>query len=412
MRIILAAIYPFAFLLLYLIIPFDNYIRVLPNILLAILVIAFPFAVTKEDFKKLINPSFLVFLLLFFFLLLNSTIVGRIGEDWKVISKVGVAVGLVLLYTPISNTKPSAGKTGKIETAIIFSALAAILFSIYNFVLIADATGNFALGESPQVVEALLTDRLYLGILSLLSIMVSYRAISPKFNPNNNYYLSNIAINVVFIVLIASKVALVILFLLLLLRIFYAIKKKFKFVFLGIVFLVIVCGYFLLKSNVNSQATNVSSNKFTEVFQKSNTWEVRALVWQCFDNIIKTDDFTVFGIGFVKTKDRLADCYASNILNVEKREMFVSERFNTHNQFFDFYLSAGFLALLLFCLFIIVSFIYLRKNYYTMSMLSILVLYCLIENVFHRQMGAYYIGFILLMLLSGNTVAENNNLKK
>ncbi len=403
MRILLAAIYPFAFLLLYLIIPFDNYIRVLPNILLGILVIAFPFVVKKEDFKKLRNPSFLLFLLFFVFLFFNTTIAGRIIEDWKVISKVGIAVGLVLLYIPISDFK-------KIDSAIIFSSLAAIVFSIYNFVLIADATGNFALGESPQVVESLLVDRLYLGMLSLLSIMVSYRAISPQFHPNNNYYLANIFCNVVFIVLIASKIAVVILGFLILIKLFYSIKGKHRILFFIGLLTMVVIGYFLLKPKVNE--TEESKNNFaTQIFQNSNTLEVRAVVWHCFNSVLEKEDFTLLGIGFSKTKDKLEACYAEEISDVEKREIFVTERYNTHNQFFDFYLSAGFLALLLFIIFIIASAFTLRKNYFNMAMLCILVLYCLVENVFHRQMGAYYIGFILLMLISGKIDTENNNLK-
>ena len=71
MRILLSAIYPYAFLLLYLIIPFDNYIRALPNILLAILLIAFPFIVNKDDFQKLKSLPIVIFLGLFTYLFNN-----------------------------------------------------------------------------------------------------------------------------------------------------------------------------------------------------------------------------------------------------------------------------------------------------------------------------------------------------
>ena len=53
MRILLASIYPFAFMLLFVIIPFDDYIRALPNILLIILTISFPAIIKREHFQKI-----------------------------------------------------------------------------------------------------------------------------------------------------------------------------------------------------------------------------------------------------------------------------------------------------------------------------------------------------------------------
>src|SRR5690606_27284515 len=110
-----------------------------------------------------------------------------------------------ILYIPVAGVK-------KINSAIICSALAAILFSVYSFVLITDATGSFALGDSPQVVESLLIDRLYLALLCTFSILISFQAIQKKYHPNNNYYLANIFINAMFIILIASKIAVISLF--------------------------------------------------------------------------------------------------------------------------------------------------------------------------------------------------------
>src|SRR5690606_12921637 len=125
MRILLAAIYPYAFLLLYLIIPFDNYIRALPNILMVILVVGFPFVVKKEDFKKLKPLSIAIFLSLFGYLCFDAFLSGRWNEDFNIIKKVLIAVGLAILYIPVADVNLPAGRIGKISSAIIFSALAA-----------------------------------------------------------------------------------------------------------------------------------------------------------------------------------------------------------------------------------------------------------------------------------------------
>ena len=404
MRILLAAIYPYAFLLLYLIIPFDNYIRALPNILLGILVIAFPFIVKKEDFKKLKSLPIALFLAFFVFLCINSLIAGR-PEDFHIIKKVMIAVGLAVLYIPVSNVD-------KIKDAIIFSALAAILFSVYNFVLISHATGNFALGESPQVVESLLIDRLYLGLLCVFSILISVQGIKARFHPNNNYYLANVLVNAVFIILIASKVALAALFVLLIVRQFYG-KPKIRKIAIAVVAIVAIVGLFFLMKTENEHRNSTDEKPgFPIAFVESSmTYEIRAVVWECAAKIIDKEGFLFNGMGFRTTNDKLMSCYANHISDPEKNKEFVENRYNAHKQFLDFYLSAGFIALLLFVGFVVVSFLSVRKHFFSTAMLAILVLYCMVENVFHRQIGAYYIGFILIVIMSASNYIENNRIK-
>ncbi|MDC8002360.1 O-antigen ligase family protein [Aequorivita todarodis] len=405
MRILLAAIYPYAFLLLYLIIPFDNYIRALPNILMAILVVAFPFIVKKEDFKKLKSLPIAIFLGLFAYLLIDSFGSGRLQDDFNIIKKVLIAVGLAILYIPVADVR-------KINSAIIFSSLAAIIFSVYNFVLITDATGSFALGDSPQVIESLLIDRLYLGLLSTFSILISFQAIQKKYHPNNNYYLANIFVNALFIILIASKIAVVSLFVLLLIRQFYGQRKIWKAIIAIGAIAAVVGLFFIIKNEKSIQFSQESHQTPPAFIEKSMTYELRAVVWKCAQNIIDEEGFSLTGMGFDTTKEKLVSCYETQISNPKKREKFVSERYNTHNQFLDFYLSAGFIALLLFVAFIVVSIFSTRKQFFPTAMLAVLIMYCLVENLFYRQIGAYYVGFILIVLMTTAKPAENNSIKK
>jgi len=405
MRILLSAIYPYAFLLLYLIIPFDNYIRALPNILLAILVVAFPFIVKKEDFRKLKSLPIAIFLGLFTYLLIDSFGSGRLPEDFNIIKKVMIAVGLAILYIPVADVK-------KINSAIIFSSLAAIIFSVYNFVLITDATGSFALGDSPQVIESLLIDRLYLGLLSTFSILISFQAISKKYHPENNYYLANIFVNALFIVLIVSKIAVVSLFVLLLIRQFYGKRRILKALIAAMAITAVVALFFVIKNEKIIQAIQMENPKNPPAFiENSMTYELRAVVWGCAQNIIDQQGFLLTGIGFDSTKDQLVSCYETQITNPNKKEKFVSQRYNTHNQFLDFYLSAGFIALLLFLVFIISSFISTHRAFFPTAMLGILVMYCMVENLFHRQIGAYYVGYILIVLMTYAKVSQNKSIK-
>lgn len=374
--------------------------------------IAFPFVVKKEDFKKLKSLPIFIFFGLCIYLLINSLFAGRLQEDISIINKVMVALGLAVLYIPIADVNSSAGGAGKINSAIILSSLAAILFSVYNFVLITDATGHFSLGESPQVVESLLIDRLYLGLLSTLSILISFQAIKKTYHPNNNYYLANILVNALFIVLMASKIAIVALFVVLLAKQFYGQRKVWKAVIaLGAITAVIAL-FFVIKNETDFE-TSLKENKTNPpaFIENSLTYELRAVVWQCAQQIINEEEIALSGIGFYNTKEKLVSCYDSQIINADKRKRFITERYNTHNQFLDFYISAGFIALLLFLVFISFSFLKVKKQFYPTAMLVILVVYCMVENVFHRQIGAYYIGFILIALTSGAKPLKNNETK-
>lgn len=413
MRILLAAIYPYAFLLLYLIIPFDNYIRALPNILLIILVVAFPLIVKKADFKKMKSLPIAVFLALFAYLCINSFFGGRFLADYNIIKKVMIAVGLAILYIPVTEVKPTEGQIGKIKGAIILSSLAAIIFSVYNFVLITHNTGSFALGNSPQVVESLLIDRLYLGLLSTFSILISFQSIQKQYHPNNNYHLANILINLLFIVLIASKIAGISLLVLLLLKQFYGQRKIWKMVLASGAIVAVIGMFFLLKNeSANPYNSDAKANTIVPIIENTRTFELRAIVWECAAKIIDDEGFTLTGNGFAATNDKLVLCYETEIPNLEKRNDFIAKEYNTHNQFLDFYLSSGFIALLLFLGFIVVTFFSVRKQFLPTAMLAILVMYCFVENVFHRQIGAYYIGFILIIIMASVSTHENNDIKE
>ena len=218
MRILLASIYPFAFMLLFVIIPFDDYIRALPNILLIVLTISFPAIIKREHFQKIKKVPLFLLLLFFGYIITNSLISGRFDTDLSILKKIAIAIGLVILYLPIQYDR-------KVQKAVIFSSIAAIVFSVISIVYSANTNANFEFGDSRMMIEALLVDRLYLGLISVLSILFCYRSMRKTYHPHNAYYLGAIAINVLFIVLVVSKIAGIVLFCLLLIRQAYGSKK-------------------------------------------------------------------------------------------------------------------------------------------------------------------------------------------
>jgi O-antigen ligase len=390
MRILLASIYPYTFFLLYLLIPFDEYIRALPNILLGIIVVVFPFIVTKHDFKKLGKIPVLLFLSFFVFLVLNSLFFGRIEEDFYVLKKVIIAVGLVILYIPVADFE-------KIDKAIIFSALAAMLFSIVNVFLLNDISSF----EFKNPIDVLLIDRFYLGLLSVLSILVSYKALKPGFHPNNQFYVANIFLNIVFIFLMGSRVAIVILLAILLLRQFYGPHKKLR--------LLIAAGLIAIASLV----TFATSNNFIKSYLleteitgdarfdvKPLHWDFRTLVWGCGYDLAATEWNNLLGSGFKTTNVKLADCYNQRIEDDETRAWFATQNLNTHNQFLDIYLSSGLVGIVFFIGIILFLFKQHRNQFFPVASLLTIVLFGLTENFLYRQIGAYFFGFVLIILLS------------
>jgi hypothetical protein len=399
MRILLASIYPWIYVLLFLTIPFDNYVRVLPNILMGILVLTFPLIVKKAHFKKLKKTPALLFALFCVYIVLNALYFDRLAEDFVLIKKILLSFGLVLLYIPIQDSE-------KIKRAIVFSSLAVILFSVINIFVIINTSEDIVLGFSRQVIEALLIDRLYLGFIAILSVLISYQSIQKKFHPNNKYLLVNIIINVLFVFLMVSKIAIIVLGILFIIGQLYGGKKWLRFPLA----LIIVMGLSTVVFSMMDQDSGAEEKR--SFFEKTLTWELRTEVWKCVEHISNSEGLIVAGFGFEETKNKLVNCYEEQIENDYKRGVFVASRHNSHNQWVDIYFNWGVVALGLFLCFVILVFLKNRKQFIPTAYLVVLVSYCMVENVFHRQIGAYYVGFVLIATLIQYKPQENKKEKE
>ena len=105
MKVLLRAIYPYIYLCLFLTIPFDNYVRVFPNILMAALVLIFPFVVDRSDWKKMHRGPVVAFLVFILYIGLNAFFQGRFEEDFVIFKKIALAFGLAILYLPVQDRR-------------------------------------------------------------------------------------------------------------------------------------------------------------------------------------------------------------------------------------------------------------------------------------------------------------------
>lgn len=402
MRILLAAIYPYVFILLYLVIPFDEYVRVLPNILMLILIVIFPIIINKKDLKKIAKVSMFLLILFIIYLLINSFVQGRLEIDFVYLKTIMIPLGIVFLYVPITDFK-------KVNKAIIFSSFIAIVYSLIKFLILVNQNTDVSINFFQETVDALLIDRIYVGFLCVLSVIISYQSITKQFHPDNKYYLISIVLNVTYLLLIMSKTAIIILLFVAVLRQFYGKNKKIRLGTTAIIlaFLAIM-SYFKLPNNIEN--TFKPQKDISEVTYAGSTIPLsyRSLIWDCASKITKNSNTNFFGIGFRETSDRLVNCYENEIEDLNTKQNFINKRFNTHNQYFDLYISSGLISIILFVGILIYLFFKKHKDYYSTSLLLSIILFGLVENYFHRQVGAYYIGFVLVILLINNKNLAKN----
>ena len=342
MRILLAAIYPYVFILLYLIIPFDEYVRALPNILMLILVVAFPFIIKKEDFKKISKNSMLLLVFFIAFLLINSSIQGRLELDFVFIKTMMIPAGIVFLYLPIADFK-------KVNKAIVFSSFIAIIYTLVQFLILVNQNSDVSFLFFQETVDALLIDRVYVGLLCVLSILICYKSLIKEFHPDNKYYLTCIILNSAYLLLIMSKTALALLFFIVVLRQFYGKNKKIRFGVLALI-LAFIATIISVKFPDFIENSFQPNKEISEVNYTESTIPLsyRTLVWECSSKIANGNTNKFFGIGFRETSNKLVNCYENEIKDLATKQNFINKRFNTHNQYLDFYISSGLISLVLF----------------------------------------------------------------
>jgi len=392
MKPIISSVYPYLFLFFCFLLPLDKYATAVPNIVLISLLVFFPFVVKKEDFKKLFRKEIIVFTVLVIYLTINSFLFQDYNSDFSILKKIASSLLLIILFIPIENTK-------KLNKTIIASVLICIIICLINMYWFYISEGEFKFASGGAIDEVLIIDRLYLGFLCVLSIIASLGLIGGNYNEYNKWYFANIVLNVGFVLLISSRVAILLLIILFLLKIFYTQnRKKYLFFFIGI--LGIIIGAFSINKNLQERffytQSSESNKSYIELFK---AWEPRVVIWGCNFSISQNEDFLLTGLGFYKTKDLLVECYGNDIKKEGKRNYFIEQKFSPHNQFIDFLLSTGIIGFLLFSTLLFLLFYNHKASYFKTALLLSLFAFAFIECFFHRQLGGYIFAIICILIM-------------
>lgn len=400
MKITIASIYHYLFLVLCFVVPFQNISSALPNIILIGLVVLFPFVVRKQHFKRLMKPEVFVYLALVLYLVINMLIFQEPGRELNIVKKIATPIIVVLLYTPITNLE-------SIQKTFILSCFTAIVISIIRIALFDFSEISFSFSNGALVDELLIIDRLYLGFMCITSIVISAHLLESQANKYRSLLIVNISISIFFILLASSRIAVLLLLVLFLLKILYAKKKVlYGLIFIGI--MTVTASAFVVNKNLGERFFYTQSQASGKsYFELLKSWEARVVIWDCSFKILSNQTPILIGNGFYDTKDKLLECYKTSIDRKEKRAYFITKGFNPHNTFLDFLLSYGIIAFSLFVVLMGLFFKRGRFSYTQSALLVSLIGFSLIESYFQRQIGAYFFGFIFILLLFKEYLPKN-----
>lgn len=382
-------------------IPFNDFGEAIPNILLGTTGLFFFFVIKKAHFRKLQNSSFYVFLAMIILISIQSVFLKR-WEDFEMISRLLIVPAMLILHLPLKNLKIPM-------YAFLVGALTLVIMASLNIGRIYFQEGTFDFtGE--LVNKIILGERPYLGFMSVIGFCLSvYFGINNLKNKIKQSFLFFILaiLFLGFIFIISARISLLSI---VLIAFFYLITLKNKVFRYGLLIgtVLVFCGIFMVNKNLKKRFF-ITENTYT--IEEMLKFEPRYYIWNCAASL--TQDKPFIGWGFVNGQDNLKLCFSKSgsFLNKEQQDYFVRSRFNTHNQFLNFFISNGIICLLLFILFFIIILFKNRNNYFIISLLISLFLFCLVENVLSRQVGAMLFGlvYVFTFLKKVNYLAMINN---
>jgi len=371
-------------------IPFEDDIRAVPNILIGILFVLLPF-VEKQFIKKLLaNKVYIIVIALILFTVLSSLIIGTISEDMYVIKKLFISIAVLVLSIPIK-------KSFKIQLFFILSVTLGNFISVFSLVNYTSEVGAFEIASGQHINDLLFIERLYFGFINSLSIAFSLKIWSKVPKKYRLFLVFNMLLSACMLFLVVSRMAIITVLLIFMIKVFYETNLKKSLITVALI-LGTVAAFFLFNDNLAKRFLYV--DKKNDFFYKIREWEPRYVIWNCaFSHLVNSSEHKLLiGDGFGMTQENLNNCYINSMTKKERIAYFLETRFNTHNQYLDLLLSKGLIGLAIF-LFLIFSLIRLNnKDINQLNILLVLVLFALIENLFHRQIGVYLFALILIVL--------------
>jgi O-antigen ligase len=354
-----------------------SFSRSIPNIILGVALLFYAVLLYQKEIVFPKKHYFFPFGLLFLYLLIKAVLQSSIGNEVNVFSRFLVVIILPIVFIPVPRNKIIWGFIASVFIAV---SIALIHTSIYY---LDNKTLPFSNGE--DVNRILIIERPYMGFICLIALILCLFMAKeyPKFKK------ALLALGLffgIFIFFIAARLSLITLIgVVFIYLLFYsglsAVKKA-----------IIITVSFMAVFTALLSYKNLSNRFFVaDSFQTMQDYEPRVVIWSCASEIIRSPDFNlIFGSkSFNWMQEQYVQCYADSIANESKKAWFLAIKYNSHNQFIDFFLIGGFLGLGPFLFFVFSMMKNAKGNFYFFSIVVSLTLFFLMENVLHRQFGCY-----------------------
>ncbi|MDH7446378.1 O-antigen ligase family protein [Aquimarina sp. 2201CG14-23] len=395
-------LYAVIFCLLLFSIPFNDVVTALPNIFLIALAVLFPFCFKKEMLLEIKKLTVLIYFFLVVYVSFSIWFRGGIDSEMSQLGKLYVPLSLFILSLPITK------KIKLLQTSLMIGVFLIVLASLSSIGIYVYKQGEFSFSNGSIINEILLLERVYIAFLCVISFIFSLHLLNKTKGVYKKILILNSIVVVGFVLTIAARMAILSMVLIAIYYIVRFLNKKKVFYTVGIISIVISI-FFIGNKNLQKRFFYTDQNNV--FIENLKIWEPRMVIWPCVYDIVNSDDFEMYmGFRSYKTsRQELVNCYSNKIEHPEKKKWFLYIKYNTHNQFLDFLLVAGFLGFLCF-ISIFVSALWGGKNsFLKISLVIAFVLLGLVENYLHRQIGAYSFAIFLIMLRNFDS---NEALKK
>lgn len=365
----------------------------IPNIILAILSIW-----TIIDYRKyrslVLNFTFsssAILLMLLTFLIVKSIFFGTILHDFKILKGFFLFFWLAIILKKVKDFNSfKVTVLWGINAVIVCSVVLVSLFFLRHRIL--------PFSNTAEVNELLLLERPYIGFIAVLGLLLAIERvfISIKFK---YFWIINSVLLFLFIILISARISIITLFFVATIYLFFYAKISLIKKVASLISFIVFFGLIVATNKNISERFFIKSN-LEESLKVASDYEPRIVIWNCAFSMTQKSDFNSFiGFdGYSTVSDNFLDCYSNTIENVSKKEYFLSEKFNSHNQFIDFYLIGGLIGLALFVAFFIKLFLEVRENFFQTAIVASFLLFFCVENIFYRQFGCYLVGIFILTL--------------
>jgi len=391
--------YNYLLLLFCFAIPFTHQAKAIPNIILILLTVLYPFHSLRNSIKS-IKKELLVIVTFIIVIVTNTLLFERWG-DFKEIVRLTYIPLIILLFFPTKEIKPYL-------KSFLFSAFLLLLLSSIRLGLKFIREGNLDIAVGGEVNQILLGERPYLGFLYFMASCFSFyfcTSVIKKWHRIGYFVLGTLFS--FFIFLIVARIMLLAVIIYVILALFY-LGKKINFYIKStlILFLFLIGSSYSFSDNIVKRF--YVNNEYVNVINA----DPRYHIWDCvYRTLPDNPKEFLFGKGVTKTDNELLECYhqKNDFFNKDQQEWFMKSEFNTHNQFFDLLLSQGIIVLGLCLFFFVYATIKNRKNFFVISLLVATFLFFSVENVIKRQIGCMLIAFVLCFILKHKTVISERS---